>query len=491
MTGSPTWQAVIGLEVHAQLRTQTKIFCGCAVRFGSPANTDVCPVCLGLPGALPVLNAAAVQMAVRTGLALGCTIQAVSVFSRKNYFYPDLPKGYQISQGDQPICLGGQLQIGRGDHAKSARIERIHLEEDAGKSLHGVGPGGQTGVDLNRAGTPLLEIVGKPDLSTPQEAAEYVEELRAILVHLGVCDGNLEQGSLRCDANVSVHRPGEPLGIRCEIKNMNSYRNIRDAVAYEIERQTEVLVHGGVIVQQTRLWNPDQGRTEPMRSKENANDYRYFPEPDLMPLRVQAAEIALARQALPELPSEIRQRLQGDYGLSEGVARWLVEEPQRVRGYERQLALGGAADLGASELPSMFANFLMSQVNAAWVRSQRPWADVDAALDTLWTLGQQWREGQLSNKMLAQVLTQAFTSLNSLGDSLKTAQAAAGAVVSDVQALREAVATVIGNFPKEVERYRGGQVQIAGFFVGQVMRVLGGKGDAKRIGMLVHEALTQ
>ena len=490
------YEAVIGLEVHAQLRTRTKIFCGCPTDFGAAANDHTCPVCLGLPGALPVLNAEAVQMAVRAGLATGCEVQAVSVFARKNYFYPDLPKGYQTSQADQPVCLAGHLDIDAGtdDSAAPASeagrrrigITRIHLEEDAGKSVHGEGGVHASFINLNRAGVPLIEIVGEPDLRTPEEAVAYLRELRAILVALGVCDGNLEEGSFRCDANVSVRPVGQQrLGTRCEIKNMNSFRSVRDAIAHEIVRQTGLCRSGERIVQQTRLWNQDLARTEPMRSKEEAQDYRYFPDPDLLPLRIDDDTILALAATLPELPAQKRLRLQRDLGLSAAVAAALCEEPRRAHSFES--ALGPDPE---PKRASALANFLLAQVSGALNRApQRTWDDVAAAMPVLATVCEQWRSGGLSNRMLADVLQQAFASQEPLPQALLAALASAGSVVRDEGAVQAAVDEVMAAFPKELERYRGGQRQALGFFVGQVMRRLAGKGDAGVVTAILQRRL--
>src|SRR5574342_23252 len=297
------FEVVMGLEVHAQLLTRSKIFCACSTAFGAEPNSHVCPVCLGLPGALPALNRRVVEMAVRTGLALGCAIRERSVWARKNYFYPDLPKGYQISQYELPICQGGGVEITSQGKDRLVRLTRIHMEEDAGKNLHQISPDGSSGVDLNRAGVPLLEIVSEPDLRSSDEAVEYLKSLRSTLMWLGVNDGNLEEGSFRCDANVSVRRKGESkLGTRCEIKNMNSFRFLRQAVDYEVRRQVEIVLAGGKVEQETRLFDPARGETRAMRSKEEAHDYRYFPEPDLPPVLVPAALVEELRRSLPELP---------------------------------------------------------------------------------------------------------------------------------------------------------------------------------------------
>jgi aspartyl-tRNA(Asn)/glutamyl-tRNA(Gln) amidotransferase subunit B len=353
MNGS--WEAVIGLEVHAQLLTRTKLFCACATSFGAPPNTNVCPTCLGLPGALPVLNGEAVRMAVKTALSLGCTINETSRFARKNYFYPDLPKGYQISQYDEPFSLGGfvEFEVGGGDSGeapasdraqlgtgtKRARLTRIHMEEDAGKNLHDLG--GASVVDLNRAGTPLVEIVGEPDLRTPAEAAGYLRALRDVLVFLGVNDGNLEEGSFRCDANVSIRPAGsDKLGTRVELKNINSFRFVEKALAGEIARQQEVLESGGRVVQETRGWDEKTSSTFSLRSKETAQDYRYFPEPDLPPLRLDEAFVSTLRASLPEVPRAKRERFVTELGLTPYASSVLTQHPRIAAFFEEAATLG-------------------------------------------------------------------------------------------------------------------------------------------------------
>jgi len=344
-----SWEAVIGLEVHAQLLTRTKLFCACATSFGDPPNTNVCPTCLGLPGALPVVNAEAVRMAVKTALALGCEIQRESRFARKNYFYPDLPKGFQTSQFDEPFAKGGVVDLG----GRTARLTRIHMEEDAGKNLHD--RAGGSVVDLNRAGTPLVEIVGEPDLSTPQEAAEYLRSLREVLVFLGVNDGNLEEGSFRCDANVSIRRAGDTkLGTRVELKNINSFKFVEKAIAVEIERQKDVLESGGRVVQETRGWDEKTSSTFSLRSKETAQDYRYFPEPDLPPLVLDDVFVGGVRAELPEDPKQRRARFASELGLAPAAALVLTQHPVVTSFFEEAARLLGD--------PVRVANFVQSEV---------------------------------------------------------------------------------------------------------------------------------
>jgi len=479
------YEAVIGLEVHAQLRTHSKIFSSMSAQFGAEANQNVGPVCLALPGALPVLNREVVRMAMRAGLGTNCQISQNTVFSRKNYFYPDLPKGYQISQADQPICQHGWLDIAGDNGPKRAKILRIHMEEDAGKSMHGSGGNGQSLINLNRAGVPLIEIVGEPDLASADEAVAYLRELRAILLYLGVCDGNLEEGSFRCDANVSVRPIGQAeLGTRCEIKNMNSFRSVKDAVNYEIARQIDLNLQGERIVQQTRLWNQELARTEAMRSKEDAHDYRYFPEPDLPPLRIELHEIEEIRATVPELPAAKRARYQQQYGMSATLAANLCEDPEKVQAFETHLP-----PAALPEDAQAWANFLLAQVLGAVNRTDRPWREVQPALPVLLQICGRWRAGELSNKMLAEILQSAFANPESLEISLKTLLAGAGAVVSDSGQIAQLVDDLIARSPKEVEKFKAGQQQMLGFFVGQVMRALQGKGNAQLISQIVRQKL--
>ncbi|RJR21676.1 MAG: Asp-tRNA(Asn)/Glu-tRNA(Gln) amidotransferase subunit GatB, partial [Nitrospiraceae bacterium] len=348
------YEAVIGLEIHAQLLTESKMFCGCSTVFGSGPNTQTCPVCIGMPGVLPVMNRKAIEFVIKTGLAVDCSIAPYSRFARKNYFYPDLPKGYQISQYELPLCEHGFVEITVKGESRKIRLTRIHLEEDAGKNIH-EGPGNQSTVDLNRAGTPLMEIVSEPDIRSPQEAAEFVKKLRTIVRYIGVCDGNMEQGSLRCDANVSVRPVGQKeLSTKTEIKNMNSFRFIEKALEYEIKRQIKVLNDGGRIVQETRLWDPGRGVTESMRSKEEAHDYRYFPDPDLMPIEVDNAWIEQIKLQIVELPDARRQRFISQYGLPEHDADLLTAERATAEWFEQAVKSGGG--------PKAVSNWMMGEL---------------------------------------------------------------------------------------------------------------------------------
>jgi aspartyl-tRNA(Asn)/glutamyl-tRNA(Gln) amidotransferase subunit B len=462
-----SWEAVIGLEVHAHLSTKTKIFCACSTSFGAPPNTQVCPVCLGYPGALPVLNRRAVELAIRAAIATGCTVHERSVFARKNYFYPDLPKGYQISQFDRPLATGGS--IGR------VRILRIHMEEDAGKSIH---TGDVSHVDLNRAGTPLVEIVSEPDIRSAEEADAYLTRLRQILMYTDVCDGNMEEGSLRCDANVSVRKPGSALGTRTEIKNLNSFRYLRSAIDFEIARQTAVLEGGGVITQETRLYDPAAGETRPMRSKEEAHDYRYFPDPDLLPLVVERAWIDEIAHAIPELPHVRAERYQRDYALSAVDAEALVTS--------RPLAGYFEATAEASGNPRAAANWVRNEVLRV-LNEQK--GDIAGYRVTPAMLGRLIRlidSGAIGGKSAKEV----FDDMSASGEAPEQIVERKGlGQISDPEVIREAAQRVIERNAVQVEQFRAGKAQLFGFLVGQLMKETGGKAKADLANAILRELL--
>jgi aspartyl-tRNA(Asn)/glutamyl-tRNA(Gln) amidotransferase subunit B len=473
---------VLGLEVHAQLLTRSKIFCGCSTAFGAAPNTHVCPVCLGLPGALPVLNAAVVEMAIRAGLALGCEIQQKSVFARKNYFYPDLPKGYQISQYELPICVGGVVEIAVDGEARRIRLTRIHMEEDAGKNVHDVAAAG-SGVDLNRAGVPLLEIVSEPDLRSIDEAIAYLKTLRAILMALGVNDGNLQEGSFRCDANVSVMPKGATkLGTRCELKNMNSFRFLRQAIDYEVRRQVELVEAGGKVDQETRLFDPDRGETRSMRSKEEAHDYRYFPEPDLPPVVVDDALVERVRRELPELPRARSARYQRELGLSAQDAELLVSDKGIADFFEATLAAYGGAAEGAKRAANWLTGDLARLANELGVEPGA-WRIAPAQLAAILRLQDAQTIGGPGAK---QVVEEVF---RTGADPAEVVREKGLAQVSDEGAIEAAVDRVLAASPSEVERYRGGNKKLLGFFVGQVMKETRGKGNPAVVNALLKRKL--
>jgi aspartyl-tRNA(Asn)/glutamyl-tRNA(Gln) amidotransferase subunit B len=478
------FQIVIGLEVHAELETESKIFCSCSTAFGGEPNAHTCPVCLGLPGSLPVLNQRVVEMAVTAGLALGCTVRARSVFARKNYFYPDLPKGYQISQYELPICQGGAVPFTVDGVDRTARLTRIHMEEDAGKNVHDVSGDGATGVDLNRAGVPLLEIVSEPDLRSADEAVEYLRSLRAVLMALGVCDGNMQEGSIRADANVSVMRKGaEKYGTRCEIKNMNSFRFLKAAIEHEARRQVELIEAGGKVDQETRLFDPDRGETRSMRSKEEAHDYRYFPEPDLPPVVVPPELVERLRAALPELPRVRARRYQEALGLSPYDAGVLVADPAVSAWFDRALAAYG----GGREAAKKVANWVNGEVArlaneagtgpGAWRLTPEKLAAVLRLVDA----------GTLSGPGARQVVEEVF---RTGAEPAAVVEARGLTQVSDEGAIEAAVDAVLAASPAEVERHRSGKKDLTGFFVGRVMKELRGKGNPAVVNALIKRKLT-
>jgi aspartyl-tRNA(Asn)/glutamyl-tRNA(Gln) amidotransferase subunit B len=471
------WEAVIGLEVHAQLLTRTKAFCGCATSFGDPPNTHTCPVCLGLPGALPVLNQEAAHMAVAASLALGCTLQPRSVFARKNYFYPDLPKGYQISQYELPIALDGELEIEVEGERKRARVRRVHMEEDAGKNLHGMG--GASVVDLNRAGTPLIEIVGEPDLRSGAEAAEYLKRLRDILMFVGVNDGNLEQGSFRCDANVSIRRAGEEtLGTRTELKNINSFRFVVDAIDVEIRRQIALIEQGQRVRQQTRGYNADKRETYLLRDKESEADYRYFPDPDLPPLLIDEMFVRASREALPELPVAKRQRFIESMGLSPQTAGVMTSHP-RIAGYFEETAL-------LHGHPVKAANFIQSEVlrDARLAGLSASFPATSAQIAALLRLVD---DGTISGKQAKEVYAEVASTGRDPGDIVREKGMA---VLSDPAAIERVAAEILAANPKQLAAYRSGKTALLGFFVGQVMKQTGGSASPAVVNEVLQRLLS-
>jgi aspartyl-tRNA(Asn)/glutamyl-tRNA(Gln) amidotransferase subunit B len=470
------FQPVIGLEVHAQLLTQSKIFCACSTGFGAPPNHHTCPVCLGMPGVLPVLNEKVVELAVRVGLALGCRIRPVSLFARKNYFYPDLPKGYQISQYDQPICEEGKLEIQTAAGERAVRIRRAHLEEDAGKSVHDAG--GESLVDLNRAGVPLLEIVSEPDLRSAEEAAEYLRTMRDVLVYLGVNDGNLEEGSFRCDANVSVMRKGATeFGTRAELKNINSFRFVQKAIEHEITRQVELIERGEKVVQETRLYDPQKDETRSMRGKEEAHDYRYFPEPDLPPVRVSAALLERVRASLPELPRARMQRL-AQHGLSAADARTLCGDRALADLYEA--AVPGVKD------PRKLANWMVGDLLRQLHESGASLAELRFGPAQLAALVSAVEQGTISGAAGKEVLGEMFRT----GKEPQAIIAEKGlAQVSDTSAMEQVLDELLAKNADEVEKYKAGKKQVLGFLMGQAMKAMKGKGNPQLLNELLRKKL--
>jgi len=469
------YEAVIGLEVHAQLLTQSKLFCSCSTHFGGEPNANVCPVCLGLPGSLPVLNGRAVEMAVSAALALGCTIHEKSIFARKNYFYPDLPKGYQISQFEEPFSTKGHLDIELDGVKKRAGITRVHMEEDAGKNVHGVG--GDSLVDLNRAGTPLCEIVGDPDLRSSAEAAAYLRALRDVLVFTGVNDGNLEEGSFRCDANVSIRPVGATeLGTRCELKNINSFRFVQRAIDAEIARQTAILEAGGKITQETRSFDPDTGQTRTLRSKEEAHDYRYFPEPDLPPVLLDAAFVARVRSALPELPASIRARFVAR-GVTPATAQTLTQHPALVAFFE-------AACRGFDQ-PVKVANFVANDVLRG-AKLHGVSASFSVTPDQVAELLSLVEKGEISGKQAKDV----YAAIEGTSERPSAIVESRGLrVVSDEGALRAVCEALVQKFPEQAASVRGGKKSVLGFFVGQAMKETGGSANPKLVSALLEEII--
>ena len=483
------YEPVIGLEVHAQLFSNTKMFCGCSIAFGAPPNTQVCPVCLALPGALPVPNKRAIELAVRAALALGCTVHARSVFARKNYFYPDLSKGYQISQFDLPLNTKGKLSIDTANGPRDIGITRIHVEEDAAKNLHGVGQGTDTLVDFNRAGTALIEIVGEPELRSAEEAENYLKKLREVLMFVGVNDGNLEEGSFRCDANVSIRPVGtEKFGTRCELKNINSFRFVRKAIDYEISRQEAVLSSGGTIKQETRTYSDGLGKTIPLRSKEDAHDYRYFPDPDLPPLDITADFIDGLRKSAPELAVDKRSRWQKELGVTQYDATVLTSHP-RIADYFESVAASLAGKGANAEAKSVAgkkaANFVQSEV-LRLVTTRGLDAEFPAPADHIADLLRLIDAGTISGKMAKDV----FADMAASGKAPKDIVAQKGlAQVSDTSVIESAVRDVLAANPDQVAKYKAGKTNVAGFLVGQIMRATKGAANPQLVNEILKNVL--
>lgn len=473
-----SYEAVIGLEVHAQLRTRSKLFCSCSTAFGADPNAHVCEVCAGMPGVLPVLNEKAVEFAARMGIAVGCTVNRTSVFARKNYFYPDLPKGYQISQYEQPICEHGHLDISVGDAVKRIGITRIHLEDDAGKNIHSAGEN-VSYVDLNRTGVPLIEIVSEPDLRSAEEAVAYLKALRAIVVHLGICDGNMEEGSFRCDANVSLRpRGAAEFGTRAELKNLNSFRHVQRAIEYEISRQADLLDDGDKVVQETRLYDSVKNITVSMRGKEEAHDYRYFPDPDLIPIHIDEARLAEWQATLPELPQARLERFMSSFGLSAQDAEVLTAERDHAEFFEAAVKL--------YDQPRKIANMMLGPLQCELNQRGTSLAVSAMRPEALAELVRIIDAGLISAKIGNDVFGELFEN----GAMPEAFVRERGLVqISDTSAIEQAVDEVIAENPAEVEAYRGGKTKLVSFFVGQVMRKTRGKANPALVNELLASKL--
>jgi aspartyl-tRNA(Asn)/glutamyl-tRNA(Gln) amidotransferase subunit B len=472
------YEAVIGLEVHAQMLTDSKMFCGCATTFGADPNTQTCPICIGMPGVLPVMNRKALEFTIRTGLATHCTISPYSRFARKNYFYPDLPKGYQISQYELPICERGYVDIVVDGVRRRIGITRIHMEEDAGKNIH-EGAGSHSFVDLNRAGVPLMEIVSEPDIRTPREASEYMKKLRTILRYLGVCDGNMEQGSLRCDANVSIRPAGsKELGVKVEMKNINSFRFVEKALEYEIKRQIRAVGEGGRIIQETRLWDPSTATTQSMRTKEEAHDYRYFPEPDLVPIKAPRDWIDEIKASLPELPDAKKERFIAAYGLPEYDADTLVAERSTAGWFEEAVKAGGN--------PKAVSNWMMGDLMRLLNEENRSVEECPLRPARLAEMIALVENGTISGKIAKGIFEEMYRTGKSADEIVREKGLTQ---ISDSGVIEKAVDDVIAKHPGEVERFRGGDEKLIGFFVGQVMKITKGKANPQIVNELLKKKL--
>lgn len=483
MSAHEKYEAVIGLEVHAQLLTKSKIFCGCSTDFGNPPNSNVCPVCLGMPGVLPVLNKQVVDYTIRMGLATHCTIAPKSIFARKNYFYPDLPKGYQISQYEEPICRNGNVEIELKDGTtQRIGITRIHMEEDAGKSIHDMDT--DTLVDVNRCGMPLMEIVSEPEIRSAHEAYQYLYAIWQIVRYLGVCDGNMEEGSLRCDANISVRLKGETkFGTKTEVKNMNSFRNVERAIEYEIDRQIKLIEDGERIVQQTLLWDAAKNIIVPMRSKEEAHDYRYFPDPDLVPVVVEKEWINEIERSLPELPAKRRIRFTEQFGLPKYDAEILTQERSLADFFEETVGELAKKD---PENYKTISNWVMTDVLRVVNDEKITLTDFPVTPSHLAAMVNLIADGTISGKIAKEVFEEMLTTK----EHPKTIVEKKGlSQISDTEAIEMEIEAILNKFPSEVTRFQSGEIKLMGFFVGETMKVMKGKGNPKVVNEILKKKL--
>ena len=487
MTLNSVYEPVIGLEVHAQMQTETKAFCGCTTRFGNEPNTNVCPICLGMPGTLPVLNVNLVEFILRIGLATGCTIAPRSVFARKNYFYPDLPKGYQISQYEEPICTGGVVEINTVKEGKKViGITRIHMEEDAGKSIHDQGV--DTLVDVNRCGVPLIEIVSEPDIRSPKEAYDFLVRIRQLVTYLEICEGNMEEGKLRCDANVSVRKRGaRDFGVKTEVKNMNSFRNVERALEYEITRQIQQLEDGETVVQETLLWDADQNVALPMRSKEEAHDYRYFPDPDLVPVLVNEHWVARVRKSLPELPVERRDRYEADLGLPRYDADVLTMEKGMADYFETTLEeLSRSTGKGKTDIAKPVSNWVMTDVLRVVGERKIDIREFPVSPARLAAMIGLIHDSTISGKIAKEIFDEMLDNEEPPTEIVRRR----GLVqVSDVPTIKKIVNEVLQANSAQVEKFLAGNEKIFGFFVGETMKAMKGKGNPKIVNEILREQL--
>ncbi|NPA54498.1 MAG: Asp-tRNA(Asn)/Glu-tRNA(Gln) amidotransferase subunit GatB [Aquificae bacterium] len=473
------FEPIIGLEVHVQMSTKTKCFCPCKVEFGAEPNTNVCPVCLALPGSLPVLNKKALEYAIKASLALNCTVHELSVFARKNYFYPDLPKGYQISQYDKPLATDGYIDIKVDGKHERIRIHRLHMEEDAGKTIH---EGNHSYVDLNRAGTPLMEIVSEPDIRSAVGARLYLEKLRNIMRYIGVSDADMEKGQLRCDVNISLRPKGEEkFGTKVEIKNINSFRFVQKAIEYEIERQAKILKKGGEIVQETRLFDPSSGKTFTMRTKEEAHDYRYFPDPDLIPVRITTAYIEEIKQSLPELPDEKEKRFVSQFGLTEYDADVLVADKDRALFFEKAVEV-------YNKNPKAIANWIINELLGKLNEAGLDITESPVKPEHIAELVELIDSGTISTKIAKEVFEEVFKTSKS---PKQIVEEKGLKQVSDEGEIRKIIEEVLANHPAEVEKYKAGNQKLMGFFVGQVMKATKGKANPKVVNKILQELLNK